>query len=217
MPSRRRFLATVAAAAGTVGTAGCLDTLLGGETPSFSASPATVAEATLERTGYEHRGTTVDERRKEFGAGPASQTVRVRNYRSQYVRSVEIPGVVSAPAALFVAFTSPKVRVLGGTFNPLDDLSTLEILERAIAGSPAYSFVSLDGAQATFTVDVLGKPREFTSYEGRAELLGVGLDITIRIGKLRHDGDFVVLVGVYPERLFWEGSRVRRLARGVQH
>lgn len=214
MTSRRRFL-TAAAGASIAATSGCLGFILGEEAKTFSATEATVAEASVDQAGYEFEGTEKQTVEKEFSAAGESRTVKVNNYFSEYQRSVGLTGIADQRAAVFAAFTTPQVDVLGESFNPIEDLSTADLAQR-VQGQ--YENFSIGDQVGSATVDILGGARALTKFEGTATLVGeAGVDVFVHIAKFKHGDDFVVPVAVYPQRLPTESERALTMARGMRH
>lgn len=212
MPNRRRFLAT-AAGAGIAATSGCLGFILGEEAKTFAATEATVTDATVDETGYESEGTTEQTVEQEFSAAGESRTVAVNNYVTEYQRSVGLAGVEQR-AAVFAAFTTPQVELLGETFNPIADLSTADLAGRV---QSQYEGFSVGEQVGTLTVDALGASRDLATFEGTATLAGAGVDVYLHVGKFTHGEDFVVPFAVYPQRLPGEEEDATAMARGLRH
>lgn len=213
MTSRRRFL-TATAGTGIAATSGCLGFILGEEAKTFSASKSSVAEQTVDRTGYEAEGTTKQTVEKTFSAGGQSRTVKVKNYVSEYQRSVGLSGLAEQRAAVFVGFTTPQVEVLGETFNPIEDVSTADLAQRV---QSQYEGFSIDEQVGSTDVSILGGTRTLDKFEGTASLAGVGVDVYMHVGKFTHGSDFVVPVAVYPKRLPGEAEKAMAMARDLEH
>lgn len=208
-----RRTAVVVAFAALVATSGCLGILDG--PVEFSASPATVSDGTLEETGYEEEGVESSEVTRTYSAAGQSKNVTVTNRVAMYERNVDLPGIGEQRAAVFSAFASPEVNVLGQTFNPLADYSNRELAELA---QEQYSSLSIGSEVATRSVTVLGESTEVSKFEGTADLAaGQSVDVYVHVTKVKHDGDFVVCVAIYPQQLDGEQANVDALLRGVEH
>ena len=123
----RNLLAGVLVAALVV-TSGCTGVLSGPVT--FSASEATVSDAALEETGYQHNRTDKMEVSRTFTAAGQSKEVEVTNWISEYHQEAGLPGVGEKKVAVFATFASPKVEVLGKSFNPLSKYDNRQLAER---------------------------------------------------------------------------------------
>ena len=217
MHSRRAFLASGAVGA-IAATAGCLDFILGDDL-SFSASAASVSETALSESGYDERRTEKQTFEKEFSAGGESRTVSVTNVYAEYDRGIDLPVLgESQRAATFTAATTPKAKLLGQTFNPIEKMDAAEIIRRAQGRYDGLSGFEERGKQ---TVPILGKDATVTRFWGDAELSGTGqtIDIELQISEAVSSGDdFVLAVGGYPRQLADQGrEHYVTLAGGIQH
>ncbi|WP_336037459.1 DUF6517 family protein [Halobacterium yunchengense] len=205
--------ATVAVAfAALVASAGCLGVLTG-EDLSFSASEATVGDDALAETDYEEVGVESSEVTREFSAAGQSRNVTVTNQLAMYERTISVAGLAEQRAAVFSAFASPQVSVLGQTFNPIDDYSNKELAELA---QEQYDGLSIGSEVDTRTVTVLNESADVSKFEGTATLNGQDVDVYVHVTKVKHDGDFVVAVAIHPRQLE-EQDRVDALLEGVEH
>jgi len=207
---QRRTL-TAAALAVLVALAGC--GMLTGDL-SYAASPAAVDDATLEDTGYEEANVAEQEVTREFSAAGQSRNVTVTNHVAMYERSVDVPVVGEQRAAVFGAFTSPEVSVLGQSFNPIEDYDN-----RKLAGlaQRQYSGLTVGDEVGTRSVTVLGESANVTTFDGEASIGGTSVDVYVHVTKVKHDGDFVVAVAVYPQALDGEQETVDDLLAGLDH
>ena len=208
----RRTLATVAVAVALV-TAGC-GLITGEEALEFDASPATVTDQAQSDTGYEE--TNVSERvvTREFTVAGQTREVRVTNHLAQYEREVDLGPLGSQRAGVFVTFASPEVEVAGQTFNPIADMSERELLEQF---DSEYQNIQVGGRVENRTATVLGQSTSVEKFEGTADLGGSQVDVYIHVTKVKHEGDFVVALSIYPQRLDGEEERVMSLLEGTEH
>lgn len=194
-------------------SSGCLGILDGPVT--FSASEATVSEGALDETEYEEAKVTSSEVERSFSAGGQSKNVTVTNWVAMYERSVDLPVAGSQRAAVFSAFSTPEVSVLGQSFNPVEDYSNRDLAELA---QQQYSSLTIGEAVGNRSVQVLGESAEVTKFEGQATLQGgKSVDVYVHVTKVNHDGDYVVAVGIYPQRLDGEQQKVDALLTGLEH
>lgn len=204
------ILLTVAVVAST---AGC-GFITGDEALSFSADPAPVADSSVSEAGYEEVREESQTVSREFTVAGQTRQVNVTNQLAQYDRSVELPGVGQQRAAVFVTFASPEVKVAGQTFNPLNDLSNRELLSRF--GSE-YEGLSVGDRVENRTHTVLGEETGVEKYEGSAQLSGSEVDVYVHVTTVKHDGDFVVALGIYPQQITGEEERVFTMLDGIEH
>jgi len=211
VPTRRQTMLT---AVGSVAVLPGCSFLSGEEPASFAAQPATVASETHSEAGYEERGVSQQVETREFSAGDESRSVEVTNHLARYERRVDLDPIGSERAAAFTVLASPEVEVLGETFNPLEDLSEREILDRF---DSEYENLSVGDMVDSQTVSALGTQTTVEKYEGTADLAGTTVDVFVHVTKLRHESDFVVVVALYPQRLSGEESNVLSMVSGLRH
>ncbi|SEV91046.1 DUF6517 family protein [Halobacterium jilantaiense] len=207
----QRHTLTAAALAVLVALAGC--GMLTGDL-SYAASPATVDDATLDETGYEEANVAEQEVTREFEAAGQSRNVTVTNHVAMYERSVDVPVVGEQRAAVFGAFASPEVSVLGQSFNPIEDYSNRELVSLA---QQQYSGLAVGDEVGTRSVTVLGESANVTMFDGEASIGGTSVDVFVHVTKVKHDGDYVVGVAIHPQALDGERATVDDLLAGLDH
>lgn len=208
---RRRTVLTGVSGAILATSAGCLDPLFGSAT--FAATPATVDDGILERTGYDHIDTrqTVEER--EFSA----RTVEVTNWIAEYHRGVDLPVIGRIDGAVFAVLATPRVDVLGRSFNPVAEMTDRELAETIQA---QYRSLSIGEEISSRSVDTLETTATVTRFTGTAHLLPIDradLTIELSISRFAHEADFLVAVGIAPSILLNEDNRQRTLLAGLDH
>lgn len=182
---------------------------------SFSASQATVSDAALEETGYEHNGTRAMNVTRTFSAAGQEKQVEVTNWISEYHQSVGLPGVGERRVAMFVTFSSPQVNVLGKSFNPLAQYDNAQLARQFTSRLRSVGGVrQVDSRNRT----MLGQTTEVSKFEATVTTTaGVQFDAYVHVAKVKHEGDVVVALGVYPQKLPGQSEKVYRLIRGVEH
>ena len=208
-----RRTAVAVALAALIATSGCLG-ILGGDGLSFSASQATVSDDALQETGYEEVSVNESEVTREFSAGGQSRNVTVTNWVAMYERTVDVPVLGEQRAAVFGAFASSEVSVAGQSFNPIDDYSERDL---AALAQQQYDGLSIGQTADTREMTVLNKSTTVTKFEGTADISGQSIDVYVHVTKVKHDGDYVVAVAVYPQDLDGEQERVDALLDGLEH
>jgi hypothetical protein len=194
-------------------TSGCTGVL--SDPVSFSASKATVSDAALDATGYEHRRTDRMGVNRTFSAAGQEKKVEVTNWISEYDRQVGLPGVGEKRAAMFVTFASPKVEVLGKSFNPLAEYDDRRVAERFV---DQLARVGNLREVETRNRTMLGTATEVTKFETNVRTAGgVEFDAYLHLTTVEHEGDVVVAVAVYPRLLSGQDEKVGRLLEGIQH
>lgn len=193
-------------------TAGCTGVLSGPIT--VSASEASVDDAALGDTGYEHNRTERMNVSQTVTVAGQSRNVTATNWISEYHASVGIEGVAERPVAAFVVFSSPNVEVLGKSFNPLAKFSDRQLAETFTSRLDRVGNVQQVGSRNR---TMLGQSAEVSEFEADVTTAtGIEFDATLHVTRVKHDGDFVVAVGVHPQQLDGE-SDVDRLLEGVEH
>ncbi|MFB6108655.1 MAG: DUF6517 family protein [Haloplanus sp.] len=208
----RRSVALVAVAMLTL-TAGC-GFLTGGQALTFDASPATVSDAAASNAGYQETNVSEQVVTRNFTVANQTRQVEVTNQLAQYERQVDLGPLGSRRAAVFVAFASPQVDVAGQTFNPISDMSEREVLEQF---ESEYDGIEVGQQVDNRSVTVLGQSVAVEKFEGTASLAGTQVDVYVHAAKLEDDGDYVVAVAIYPQRLDGEEQNVVTLLEGLQH
>lgn len=209
----RRTLATVAVAAALV-TAGC-GFITGDEALAFDASPTTVSDEAQSSTDYEEVNVSERVITREFSAAGQTREVQVTNHLARYERRVDLGPLGSQRAGVFTIFSSPEVSVAGRTFNPIADRSEREILRQF---ESEYENIEVDGRVSNRSRTVLGQETSVRKFAGSATLGGQDVDIYVHVTKVKHEGDFVVALAVYPQRIDDdEQPRVNQLLDGFQH
>ena len=208
----RHAVAGVALAALLV-LSGCTGVLSG--PVSFSASQATVGDAALEETGYQHNSTQAMNVSRTFEAAGQSKEVEVTNWISEYHQRVGLPGVGEQKVAVFATFSSPQVEILGKSFNPLDKYSDRQLAQQFTSQLDSVSGVREVGSQNR---TMLGKTTEVSKFEASVTTAtGIEFDAYLHVTKVKHEGDIVVAVGVYPQKLPGQEEKIYQLIRGVEH
>jgi hypothetical protein len=172
-------------------TSGCLGFILG-DTLEVSASKATVSDSALSQTGYEKAKVDSIEVKRTFKAAGQSREVT---------------------AAKFVVVSSPNVEIAEKSFNPLDKFNNRELVEKFVAGYGNINDIETVGSRQT---TLLGKQTKVSEFSATARSHGATIDVTIQATKIKHDGDFIVVLAVYPKKLD-ESDNVSQLLSGVQH
>jgi hypothetical protein len=208
----RQLLATLAVLAVTV-TAGC-GFITGQSALAFGASPAMASDDALSETSYEELAVENSTVTRNFSAAGQTRQVEVTNQQARYERAVDLGPLGSQRAAVFVTFASPEVDVVGQTFNPISDMSTQEVLAQF---ESQYEGLSVGDRVRNRSVQTLGSQRTLQQFEGTAALSGTEVDVYVHAAKFQHEGDYVVAVGIHPQRLDGEAENVVALTEGLEH
>lgn len=221
--SRRRAVALGASGIGFTALAGCLDRLpfVGDDPIEFEASPASVAESTLQTTGYEEHAIEEVTSERTFEAAGQTQDVIVTNWQSEYDKSVSLGDLGiggDARAAVFTVLATPRVHVLDREFNPVADMTAADLAEMIQDRYDGMSDLEQVGStEAT----VVGETTTVGEFEGQADLIeaGTSVEIVLHIAEAVVSGDdLLVCIGAYPRQLRnSEATNVLTLMDGVEH
>lgn len=194
-------------------TSGCTGALSGPVT--FSATEASVSDAALEETGYEHNRTKDLTVTREFSAAGQTKEVEVTNKLSEYQQDVGVSGVAEQRVAVFVTLSSPQVDVLGKSFNPLSKYDNSQLAQTFTS---QYDSVGNLQKVSERERTMLGESTTVTKFEATVTTVaGVQFDANVHVTKVEHDGDIVVALAVYPQKLSGQQSKVDTLIAGVEH
>ena len=193
-------------------TAGC-SAILGSGT-EFSSATATVPTNARAGTGYEEAAIEDVVVERTFSAAGQERTVSVTNRAARYERRVDLPVLPSQRAAVFVAFTSPKIDLFGKTFNPIGKMSNRELLELV---QERYSGLSVGDRAGTQEATMLGQSTTVEKYHGSGTLAGASVSVLIHVARVEHEGDYVLAMAIYPDQLGEEDDTVLELVEGIQH
>jgi hypothetical protein len=201
------------ALAATLATAGCLGFLSG--TTTVASSPAVVAENTASDANYEKANARELSVNRTFSAADQERTVEVTNWAVEYQKSVSVGPLADQRAAVFATFTSPEVSAFGQSFNPLSELSTADFARRM---QGQYEGLSVGEEAANTTVEVVGESANVSQFEGTATFQGQEIDVYVVVSEpVKHEGDYVVTMAVYPQVMDGEYETIKELMRNVEH
>lgn len=210
---RRQTLLALGSGAMTF-SAGCVGFLTGSEPVTFEASRATVASEALEETEYREDDVSSETVSRSFSAAGQSREVEVTNWVAKYDRSIDFGALGSQEIAIFVVLSTPQVRVLDRTFNPVGQMSNRELLQQL---QGRYEGFTVGDSVGSTSASVLGETTEIEKFEATATYQGQEIDLFVHISTVAHDDDYIVPVAVYPRQLPGEEQRALRLYSGVVH
>lgn len=209
----RRQYGSLLAVACVVALAGC-GFLAGNEALSFSASPATASDQAVSETGYEEQSISEQNITRNFTVADQTRQIEVSNQLARYERQIELGVFGSQRAGVFVTYTSPEVEVAGEAFNPIEDLSERDLLNRS---NSQYSGIEVGDRVGSENVSTLGTSTSVEKFEGTASISGSEVDVYIHATKFAHEGDFVIAVGIYPRQLDGEQAKIFTLVESLEH
>lgn len=213
MPPRRRAAATVLLAL-LLATTGCLAAVTGTRPVRATATPPSMDDAVLGETGYELERTESVRRNRTFTVAGQPREAEVTSHVAEYGRVVDLGPLGELRAATFAVVATPRVTVLGRARNPVGEMSAVELVG---AVPSALDGVTVGRTVGTANATMLGEETTVTKLDGRADVGPTAVDVYVHVARVRHEGDYVVAVAVYPQALSGEASAVLTLLRGVEH
>ena len=213
-PTRRELLAGLGTGA-AVGLAGCSGQLTA-EGAAFDATEATLSASVQSDTGYTHHRTEPFTVTREFGRFGLTRRVEVTNVVSEYDRAIELGFLgTRVQAAVFATLSTPQVRVLGRSFNPVAEMTTVEIAEMIQERYENVDDVREDG---TFPARVGGESTTVTRFTATARLVDPGLSVEVFLyvsEAVEFGEDFLVTLAVHPRAFGRARDTVETLMGGV--
>lgn len=210
---RRAFLTAVPAA--VAATSGCLGVLTGDEALERKASPARIASATVDDTGYELADSYSQELEREVTVSGQTRQVRAVNEFAEYHRSVDLGALGQQKYAVFAVVSTPAFEFGTETMSPVEDWSNRKIAEQI---QQQYQNLEVGAEIDQRSVATLSTKMPLSTFEGTATFDGNnGIEVYLHVGKVNHGSDFVFVVGVHPRKLPDESETVRRLVGNLTH
>ncbi|WP_049914707.1 DUF6517 family protein [Haloterrigena salina] len=190
----RRALLGGLGAVGLASLSGCLG-LVGMD--SHESSPAGVDPAVREETSYEQTAISEVVVEKEVEVSAYSETITVTNYKTTHEKSVELPPLGSRRAAVFTVLTSPQIGIAGRNFNPVEDMSTNELVD-LIAEN--YDDIGDISHEEDGEITILDETTKRSRFSADATFNGHDLEVDIHVTEaVEADDDLLVTIGVYPQ------------------
>lgn len=192
---RRKLVAGFGGAA-LAGLAGCLG-VVGMDV--HEASPMGVASDAREETGYEQ--TAVDEIviRESADLVVTETEVEAINYLTEHEKTVSFGPLIEQPAAVFFVLTTPQVSILGQELNPVEDMSSVELIELV---EDNYDDIGNVRHDEDGTVTILETETTQSRFQADATFDGYDHRVYVHVSEsVRADDSHVVTIGVYPQEL----------------
>lgn len=209
----KRVVAAVLAVAMLTTTTGCIGFLTGQEALSFTAEPAVVDESTASNAGYSTDGPRVLSVNRTVSAAGQEREVIAENQVTTYRKTLDL-GIFEADLGVFTVVSTPAVEIAGQTMNPIREFSNRRLVSLV---QDQYQGLSDIQEVSSRTITVQGQQTEVTKYSGTATVQGQEVDVYIHVTKYRDGEDFVVAIGVYPQRLGGEEENVLSMMRAIEH
>jgi hypothetical protein len=191
-------------------SAGC-GGLTGSESLSFTASNATIDDATLSETAYSRQGADNTTIERSIEIQGETRTLRITNHVSTYVAEYR-----GAPLAHAVLLATPKASAFGQGLNPLGRTARTDLVERA---TDRAGDLAVDRRVDNRTIETLGQEATVTRYAATASGSEeeASADVYVLLLRVTHEGDYVIAAITYPREL--EGGLAESLAllRNIEH
>lgn len=214
--TRRELLAGtgVGLAASLAGCAGEVTA----EGAAFGAVEASLSANVQSETGYTHHRTVEDTVSEQFERFGFTRTVDVTNVISEYDRAIDL-GILGMrlQAAVFATLSTPQVRILTRTFNPVAEMSSLEIAEMI---QQRYENIHNATEDGVFTTEVAGQSTTVTRFTADAQLIELGqrIEIYLYVSEAVEVGDdFVLTIAAHPRAFGRAEDTVSALLAGIEH
>lgn len=195
-------------------TSGCIGVLTGSEPAVFEASDAAVSDAALSETDFQPEEDRVEWANQSVEVAGQSREVRVKNHFATYQRPVALAGADDVTFGVFVVVSTPQASIAGQALNPLGRMDYRQLVDQVAQQSGSLSGVQREG---TRTVTILGSDAEVARFSAVAERQGQEVPVYVEVTRVRHDGDFVVAIGVYPQDSEEMQSQVTAMFDGLEH
>ena len=167
-------------------TAGCL----GGSPMAVSGSPAAIGNDALEAGGLER---VAAENRTLNATVRASISGDVELQANRDVRATTPVRVYRSGDSVVAVVSTPVVKPIENQPIYRDPLATRSAAEQVNYAQSVYDVSGLE-AVGERNRTVLGNESTVRTYAGTAS----GTDVTVRVARVRHEGDFVTVVAVEP-------------------
>jgi len=183
---------------------------------TFSANQATVADATVQETGYEEAKVTDVVIEREITRAGVTKTVKVTNWQAMYERTVDLGPLGEKRAAVVSVFSTPKVEIAGqGPFNPVADYDNEQLVTLV---QQQYSGMSNVQPVSERQVSMLGQTTTVSKFSATASLDGgAQVDVFLHVTRVGHGEDYVIAVAVHPQQLSGEQQKIDAMFQNVQH
>lgn len=205
----RRTVIAGLGAAGLAGLSGCLG-LLG--MAEHESSPAGVEADARAETGYEQ--SAIDALSIDRDVGPTNETVTVTNHMTKHEKAVDMGPLGSQRGAVFNVLTTPQVSIFGKELNPIEEMSTQELMDLVRSNYDGIDNITHDSDS---DITILGQSTTRSQFTADAEFDGADIPVIIAITEaVEADEDLLVTIAVYPEYVErQENPNATQLAKAV--
>ena len=208
---KRRALIGGVGGAALAGLAGCLGTV---GMDYHEATPGGVTADAREETGYEQIGVEEIVIEESADLVVTQAEIEAVNYLTEHEKTVSFGPLVEQPAAVFFVLTTPRISILGQELNPVEDMSSAELIELVEDNYDDIGNISPDGDEQ---VTILDQETTHSRFEADATFDGYDHRVDIHVSEsVETEDSHLVTIGVYPQELrAREADNVRTLVEAV--
>ncbi|QSG01922.1 DUF6517 family protein [Natranaeroarchaeum sulfidigenes] len=193
--NRRQVLAATGAF-GLVSLSGCLG--LAGLDDHESTAGGVDAD-TRESTDYQQVGVDDITIEESVGVGPVEESVRVVNYLTEHEKTVDMGPLGEQRGAVFMVLTTPRIGIPNYQFNPVEDMSTHELVELV---EDNYDEMDDIEHQEDYSMTILDQETTASRFTASAQFEGEDVDVYLHVSEaVETDDDLLVTIGVYPQEV----------------
>lgn len=194
--------------------AGCTGLLLEEES-AFVAGEANVSQA--DELAYTHNTTEWQNVTRSVEAAGQEREVTVSNRAELFVNRT----ADGSPGAAFVVVSSPQVQLAGQEMNPVADWSQRDLLTEFSGEFDQYGNLTDVEERETREMHMVGTEADVRVFNATMEGDNdTSHDVVVTVAKARHEGDYVVAIGVRGmngAELSATGADTETLVRRVEH
>lgn len=194
--NRRTYLGA-AGCAGLASLAGCIG-LLGLD--NHEANPVGVREDVRADTEYHQTGVESLGIEEDVDMQLWSETITVTNYIVEHEKRVGIEPLADERAAVFVVLSTPQITVVGQQVNPVQDMSTAQLVELVAEN---YDDIGAPRRLDDDEVTVLDQDVTVSTFVADARFVGgQNVEVNLHVTEaIETEDDLVVGIGVYPRQI----------------
>lgn len=205
---RTHVLAVAVALLVTLG--GCA-ALTGGDL-TYSASKATVAPQAVSAANYQEVSVQDQTVNRTVSVAGQDRTVRLTNWVATY--RTQFSSTNSPAPGTVVVLSTPQVSVAGQELNPVGNMPPDQLITTLLQRYGGVSDVTrVDAQQMT----VLGESTEVSTFRTTMDFQGRTVPVLVHLATVKHQGDYVVVVGVHPTVVSPSKAGIQTMFTGVQH
>lgn len=213
MQSARTVLAAVLVGC-LLTTGGCAELITGDGPAKFAASEASVGDAALSQSGFEHTKGDWKNVSREVSVVGQNRTIHASSYYNAYTRTAS-DGETTTSA--FAVAATPQIKLAGQAFSPVGDWTERDVVDELEGNFGEYGSVSDVQRTGSHTVTVLGSSTEVVHFAATAEVDGRSVDVTIYVTRLEDGDDYVIAGGVHLAGVEGGQDRIDALLEGIEH